>query len=227
MLVFQHSKLSAYSTTSSRDSLAHYAREPKRLFLTQRLSIPRVCDLSHAVTLANPLGAGRPPLPEEVRQKFLSAWGEGKTYAKACETAGVANTTPQVWRETSPEFAAAYDRARSSRAARMADDALDLADSLPEDATSTAIKRAALRIGARHWLAERSSRDFASRSEANHNVQTSVTVRLEGGEAYVPSKRSLNSLQEAEIVTAPAPLRELPASDAIAIAPAPKGGIVP
>lgn len=146
-------------------------------------------------------GPGRPRLPDSVRQKFLDAWAEGRTYRQACGAAGVEATTPQYWRETDAEFASRYDRARTTRAAALADETLELA----ANATMADYKLAALRIGARQWISERSSRDFASRSEATHNVRTEVTVRLEGGEAYVPRGRDLSALPEAEVVTGAAP----------------------
>lgn len=167
-------------------------------------------------------GRGRPALGQDVRDTFIRTWSEGKTYRQACLAAGIDQTTPQLWRESDPIFSSAYDRARTTRAAALADETLELA----ENATMADYKLVALRIGTRQWLSERSSRDFASRSEQNHNVRTEVTVRLEGGEAYVPRGRDLQALPEAEVVPAPVPIRQLDTQSVAAVevavqAPAP------
>lgn len=169
-----------------------------------------------ALTQQPKRGVGRPPLPDSVRQAFVEAWGSGLTYQKACDTAGVNAMTVQRWREESPDFASAYDRARASRAAKLADETLELAES----ATMADYKLMALRIGARQWLSERSSRDFASRSEQNSNVRTEVVVRLEGQAPYVPRGRALASLPEAPAIEVGAVPQALPALDVLEVSSA-------
>jgi len=67
------------------------------------------------------------------------------------------------------DFSEQYARARDCQADYYADEIVDIADELSEDADSNAIQRAKLRVDSRKWkVARMSPRKYGDKSQVDH-----------------------------------------------------------
>ncbi len=96
---------------------------------------------------------GRPSSYTPEQGDSICAWvGEGRSLISWCRQSGVAMVTVQRWLRTVDTFRASYARAHEDRADALADELVDLADSV-QHGTLEAIAAAKLRIDTRKWIA--------------------------------------------------------------------------
>lgn len=126
-----------------------------------------------------------PAYSPEKRIEWLEAWLE-HPYKKACQMVGVSELAPQRWRKQDTGFAEAYADVSLARAARLADETLEIADEAPEQAD--ALRKAELRVRGRQWLAGRTSKDYAERSTKEESREVRVTIQLEEPAPRAPAR---------------------------------------
>lgn len=131
--------------------------------------------------------------PEERDACFaevIEAMENGLSCFKACQAAGVAMGTFNLWLTESPEKADRYARARETLIARMAQELADIADepaALTPDGKvdSAAVQKQRLQVDTRKWLLSKlAPKKYGDRLEvagdASSPIQAAVTVSFVG-----------------------------------------------
>lgn len=94
---------------------------------------------------------------EEICENVLSGMRSGLSAFKACEAAGVPQSTFNVWLNENAELAAEYARAREDLIERIANDVMELSDQdvgLQPDGKKdwAAVQKQRLQVDTRKWL---------------------------------------------------------------------------
>jgi hypothetical protein len=97
---------------------------------------------------------GRPSTFSDTETDNLLAWIQnGGSLRKWCANSGRAPSTVYGWMRERPDFHKRYAQAHEDRTDTLADEMLEIADDLGDDATLEQVQTAKLRIETRKWIA--------------------------------------------------------------------------
>jgi hypothetical protein len=99
---------------------------------------------------------GRPEAPydETIGDEILNRLADGQSLRKICLDKNMPDgSTVRKWLSRNADFARQYAYARDEQADTLFDETVAIADGLSDEATNEQIRKAALRIDTRKWLA--------------------------------------------------------------------------
>ena len=88
----------------------------------------------------------------EVADRLLEAISDGASLTKACQEHGIARRTVRQWLADRPDFAAEHKAAHTLRLEKLADDVIDLVDSVAGCENNARVTAARNQADARRWL---------------------------------------------------------------------------
>ena len=101
-------------------------------------------------------GPGRPTrFRQDLADALLRGIAGGRPSGEVCQELGLPRQTVAEWRGAHPEFRDAYLRAFASRCCGFAEEAIEIVDSIPEDADMARVQRDRTRADFRKWVASR------------------------------------------------------------------------
>jgi hypothetical protein len=122
---------------------------------TSKLSVQNTEQAAPAPDVPIKRPVGRPTLYNpEVAQGLLDCLEAGYTVPAACSEHGLSEVCFWRWIKLHDEFRYGWEHARAIRAHALAEKTLTISDDEPDP------KRAAVRVGARQWMAARLNRQF-------------------------------------------------------------------
>jgi hypothetical protein len=109
------------------------------------------------------IGRYTPELADYLCQQMAS----GRQSMAVCDELGVDRSTVSRWRGEHPEFRHAYIQAFTNRCLGMAEEALEILDSIPPGADMAAVRKAQAQADLRKWLISRLVPEFREQLQIN------------------------------------------------------------